>query len=102
MKFIKDLFKNLFGGFQKEATSVFLKQIHNPHIRKNVQNSESPRDAAIHIVQDAFEIAGMGKQIGRIVDVELEKGMYIVKYELFNTVGAIAFMPNNFRGGYAF
>ena len=102
MKSIKKFFKNLFGNFQAEATSLFLKQIHNPHIRNNVQLSESPRDAAIMVVQDALEIAGAGKVIGRITDIAIEKGMYIVKYELFGKEGAISYMPNNWRGGYAF
>ena len=97
MKSIKKFFKNLFGNFQAEATSLFLKQIHNPHIRNNVQLSESPRDAAIMVVQDALEIAGAGKVIGRITDIAIEKGMYIVKYELFGEEGAISYMPNRHR-----
>ena len=103
MKFLKKLFKNVFGPSPKEeALRIFLKQIHNPHIRGNVQNSESPRDAAIFVVQDAIEIAGAGKVIGRITDIAIEKGMYIVKYELFGKEGAISYMPNNWRGGYAY
>ena len=102
MNAIKKFFKKLMGNFQAEATAIFLKQIHNPHIRHNVQQSESPRDAAILVVQDALEIAGAGKIIGRITDIAVEKGMYIVKYEIFGNEGAISYMPNNFRGGYAF
>lgn len=103
MKFLKKLFKNVFGPSPKEeAMRVFLQQIHNPHIRNNVQNSESPRDAAIFVVQDAIEIAGAGKITGRILDVESHKGLYIVKYEFQGIEGAISFMPNAFRGGYAY
>ena len=54
------------------------------------------------VVQDALEIAGAGKVIGRITDIAIEKGMYIVKYELFGKEGAISYMPNNWRGGYAY
>lgn len=103
MKFLKKLFSSVFGPSAKEeAMRVFLKQIHNPHIRSNVQNSESPRDAAIFVVQDAIEIAGAGKITGRILDVESHKGLYIVKYEFQGIEGAISFMPNTFRGGYAY
>ena len=102
MKFFKNLFKKLTKGFQTEATSVFLKQIYNPLIRHNVQFSESPRDAAILVVQDALELAGKGKVIGRIKDVRLELGMYIVIYELFGEEGSISYAPNQFRGGYAY
>lgn len=103
MKFLKKLFKNAFGPSPKEeAMRIFLKQIHNPHIRSNVQNSESPRDAAIFVVQDAIEIASAGKISGRILDVELHKGLYIVKYEFQGTQGEISYMPNSFRGGYAY
>ena len=98
MKFLKKLFKNVFGPSPKEESlRIFLKQIHNPHIRSNVQNSESPRDAAIFVVQDAIEIAGAGKITGRILDVESHKGLYIVKYEFQGIEGAISFMPNTFR-----
>ena len=103
MKFLKKLFSNVFGPSAKdEAMRVFLQQIHNPHIRKNVQNSESPRDAAIFVVQDAIEIASGGKIAGRILDVDSHNGLYIVKYEFQGTEGAISFMPNTFRGGYAY
>ena len=103
MKFLKKLFSSVFGPSAKEeAMRVFLQQIHNPHIRNNVQNSESPRDAAIFVVQDAIEIAGAGKITGRILDVESHKGLYIVKYEFQGIEGAISFMPNNWRGGYAY
>ena len=97
MKFIKNFFRKIMGNFQADATVIFLKQIHNPYIRKNVQHSESTRDAAILVVQDALEIAGAGKIIGRITDIVIEKGMYIVKYELFGEEGAISYMPNRHR-----
>ena len=97
MKAIKKFFKKLMGNFQAEATTIFLKQIHNPHIRNNVQNSESPRDAAIMVVQDALDLAGAGKIIGRITDILLEKGMYIVKYEIFGEEGSVSYMPNVLR-----
>ena len=100
---IKKLSKKMFGpSFEDEATRTFIGQIYNRHIRDNVQNSESPRDAAILVVQDALEIAGAGKQIGRIKDIEEHNGKYIVKYELFGKEGAISYVPNSFRGGYAF
>lgn len=100
---MKKLGKKVFGpSFKEDSTRLFLKQIYNPNIRRNVQFAESPRDAAILVVQDALEIAGAGKQIGRITDVLEEKGMYVVKYELFGKEGAISYAPNNFRGGYAY
>lgn len=103
MKFLKKLYNSIFDpSVKEEAMRVFLQQIHNPHIRNNVQNSESPRDAAIFVVQDAIEIAGGGKLTGRILDVETHKGLYIVKYEFHGIEGAISFMPNTFRGGYAY
>ena len=98
MNKIKNFFKNLFAGnFEAQATSVFLKQIHNPHIRKNVQHAESPRDAAILVVQDALEIAGAGKQIGRIKDVATQSGMWVVTFELFGKEGSISYAPNRYR-----
>lgn len=95
---LKSLRKIAFGtSFQEESTRVFLTQIHNRYIRSNVQNSESPRDAAIMVVQDALELAGAGKIIGRITDIILEKGMYIVKYEIFGEKGSVSYMPNVLR-----
>ena len=98
-KLIKDLLFP-YESFQSGATRLFLQQVNNPYIRKNVQNSESPRDAAIIVVQDALEIAGAGKVVGRIVDIENKLGMFIVKYELFGIIGAISYMPNKLRTGY--
>lgn len=95
--------KRLLGPSSKEeALRVFLGQIHNRHIRENIQYSESPRDAAILVVQDALEIAGGGKIVGRILDVVEHKGLYIVKYEFLGTEGAVSYMPNTYRGGYAY
>lgn len=103
IKFVKALFTELFGSnFKDEARSVFHKQIYNPNIRNNVQTSESPRDAAILVVQDALEIAGAGKVVGKITDVSTRHGMYIVSYEILGHVGEISYMPLTFRGGNAY
>ena len=76
-----------------EYTRTFLKQIHNVHIRHNVQTAISPRDAAIVVVQDALELAGGGRVQGRIENVREEKGMIVVDYIVHDLAGSIAYMP---------
>lgn len=76
-----------------QYTRLFLKQIHNPHIRQNVQTAVSPRDAAIVVIQDAFELAGNGECHGKIEDIREERGLIIVDYSIFDKVGSVAYMP---------